>query len=109
MRLDSPRSSVRRQSRRIWAGLSDDAVQSLLTLGILLAPYDGAEALLKPVFGTVADRVGARPVLVAGLWGFALASALYVVVDTPGWLWAACLGQRAAALAFDGCCGANGE
>jgi MFS family permease len=81
-------------------GFSDDAVKSLLTLGALLALYDGAEVLLKPVFGTISDRIGARPVLLAGLVGFALASALYVVADSPGWLWAARLGQGAAASAF---------
>jgi len=81
-------------------GYSEDAVKSLLTLGLLLALYDGAEVLLKPVFGTIADRIGARPVLLAGLLGFALASGLYVVADSPGWLWAARLGQGAAASAF---------
>lgn len=81
-------------------GFSDDAVTSLLTLGLLLALYDGAEVLLKPVFGTIADRIGARPVLLAGLVGFAIASGLYVVADSPGWLWAARLGQGAAASAF---------
>ncbi|TCN42167.1 putative MFS family arabinose efflux permease [Kribbella orskensis] len=79
---------------------SDDAVKSLLTLGFLLALYDGAEVLLKPVFGTIADRIGARPVLLAGLVGFAVASGLYVVADSPGWLWVARLGQGAAASAF---------
>jgi MFS family permease len=79
---------------------SEDAVRSLLTLGVLLALYDGAEVLLKPIFGTVADRIGARPVLLAGLLGFALASGLYVAADSPGWLWVARLGQGAAASAF---------
>ncbi|MEV0975400.1 MFS transporter [Streptomyces sp. NPDC049915] len=77
-----------------------DAVTSLLVLGGLLALYDGAEVLLKPLFGTLADRVGARPVLLGGLLAFAAASALYVAVDRPGWLWAARLGQGAAASAF---------
>jgi MFS family permease len=81
-------------------GFSEDAVKSLLTLGALLALYDGAEVLLKPVFGTIADRIGARPVLLAGLVGFALASALYVIADSPGRLWVARLGQGAAASAF---------
>src|SRR5690349_16042237 len=81
-------------------GFSEDAVRSLLTLGVLLALYDGAEVLLKPLFGWVADRVGARPVLLAGLAGFAVASAAYAVVDSPGWLWVARLGQGAAASAF---------
>ncbi|MFF9110043.1 MFS transporter [Streptomyces sp. NPDC014805] len=77
-----------------------DAVTSLLVLGGLLALYDGAEVLLKPLFGTLADRVGARVVLLGGLLAFAAASALYVAVDSPGWLWAARLGQGAAASAF---------
>ncbi|MGW2705669.1 MFS transporter [Streptomyces sp. NPDC001340] len=81
-------------------GASKDAVTSLLVLGGLLALYDGAEVLLKPVFGTLADRVGARPVLLGGLIGFAAASAMYVVADSPGWLWAARFGQGAAASAF---------
>ncbi|MBP5934630.1 MFS transporter [Streptomyces acidiscabies] len=81
-------------------GFSDDAVTSLLVLGGLLALYDGAEVLLKPVFGTLADRIGARPVLLGGLAAFALASALYAAADSPGWLWAARLGQGAAASAF---------
>ncbi|MEC4017563.1 MFS transporter [Streptomyces sp. H27-D2] len=81
-------------------GFSEDTVTSLLMLGALLALYDGAEVLLKPVFGTLADRVGARPVLLGGLVAFAAASALYVLADSPGWLWAARLGQGAAASAF---------
>ncbi len=36
----------------------DDMANSLLYLGLLLALYDGAEVLLKPVFGTLADKVG---------------------------------------------------
>ncbi|MFF4763975.1 MFS transporter [Streptomyces sp. NPDC001292] len=81
-------------------GFSEDAVTSLLVLGGLLALYDGAEVILKPVFGTLADRIGARPVLLGGLVAFAAASAVYVVADSPGWLWAARLGQGAAASAF---------
>ncbi|MFJ9173948.1 MFS transporter [Streptomyces sp. NPDC102360] len=81
-------------------GFSDDAVTSMLVLGGLLALYDGAEVLLKPVFGTLADRIGARPVLLGGLAAFAAASCVYAVADSPGWLWAARLGQGAAASAF---------
>src|SRR3954452_1414114 len=81
-------------------GFADDAVTSLLVLGGLLALYDGAEVLFKPVFGSLADRIGARPVLLGGLVAFALASAVYVVADSPGWLWAARLGQGVAASAF---------
>ncbi|MFI6922271.1 MFS transporter [Nonomuraea spiralis] len=81
-------------------GFSADAVTSLLVLGGLLALYDGVEVLLKPLFGSLADRIGARPLLLGGLVAFALASGLYVVADSPGWLWAARLGQGAAASAF---------
>ncbi|MEU7070184.1 MFS transporter [Streptomyces narbonensis] len=81
-------------------GFSEDAVTSLLVLGGLLALYDGAEVLLKPVFGSLADRIGGRPVLLGGLLAFAAASALYAIADSPGWLWAARLGQGAAASAF---------
>ncbi|MGP3912648.1 MFS transporter [Nonomuraea sp. 10N515B] len=81
-------------------GQSPDAVTSLLVLGGLLALYDGAEVLLKPVFGTLADRIGARPVLLGGLVAFACASAVYALADNPGALWAARLGQGAAASAF---------
>ncbi|WP_328484792.1 MFS transporter [Streptomyces sp. NBC_00377] len=81
-------------------GHSKDAVTSLMVLGGLLALYDGAEVVLKPLFGTLADRVGARPVLLGGLVAFAAASGAYVVADSPGWLWAARLGQGAAASAF---------
>ncbi|MEU6366650.1 MFS transporter [Streptomyces sp. NPDC046931] len=81
-------------------GDTEDAVTSLLVLGGLLALYDGAEVLLKPLFGALADRIGARPVLLGGLVAFAAVSALYVAADSPGWLWAARLGQGAAASAF---------
>lgn len=81
-------------------GFSDDAVTSLLVLGGLLALYDGAEVLLKPVFGSLADRIGGRPVLLGGLIAFAAASTLYAIADSPGRLWAARLGQGVAASAF---------
>jgi MFS family permease len=66
---------------------------SLLVLGGLLALYDGAEVLLKPVFGTLSDRIGARPVLLGGLAAFAAASVGFAVADDTGWLWLARLGQ----------------
>jgi MFS family permease len=81
-------------------GHSEDAVTSLMVLGALLALYDGVEVLLKPLLGTLADRIGARPVMTGGLIGFAAASTAYVLADSPGWLWAARLAQGAAAAAF---------
>ena len=73
---------------------------SLLELGVLLALYDGAEVLLKPVFGSLSDRVGPRPVLLGGLVGFAIASTGFVVAGQPGWLGIARLAQGASAAAF---------
>ena len=73
---------------------------SLLALGLLLAVYDGAEVALKPVFGSLADRIGARPVLLCGLLAFAAASAAFVLAGDPAWVGLAHFGQGAAAAAF---------
>uniref|UniRef100_UPI0039EFB69E MFS transporter n=1 Tax=Sinomonas sp. G460-2 TaxID=3393464 RepID=UPI0039EFB69E len=61
----------------IAAGLgaeSEDIGLNLLVLGVLLALYDVAEVFLKPIFGTLSDRIGPKPVIVGGLLGFAVAS-----------------------------------
>ncbi|WP_308202458.1 MFS transporter [Lentzea flava] len=70
---------------------------NLLALGLLLAIYDGAEIVLKPVFGSLADRIGPRPVLLGGLMAFAVASAAFVLVDSVA---VARFGQGVAAAAF---------
>jgi len=48
------------------SGYTRERHDSLLVLGVLLALYDGAEVLLKPVFGALSDRAGPRPVLLGG-------------------------------------------
>ena len=79
---------------------------SLLGLGVLLGIYDGAEVLLKPVFGAVVDRRGAKPVMVGGLVAFSLASALFVAGGDAHFLGTARFAQGAAAAAFSPAAGA---
>jgi DHA1 family tetracycline resistance protein-like MFS transporter len=80
--------------------LGPGTLPSLLILGALLAIYDGAEVVLKPILGALSDRVGPRPVLLGGLVAFAACSAAFVLATTPVWLGLARLGQGAAAAAF---------
>jgi len=79
---------------------SGDIGLSLLNLGLLLAVYDLAEVVLKPVFGLLSDRIGAKPVVVAGLFTFALMSLIGLWGADPLVLGLARLGQGAAASAF---------
>ncbi len=73
---------------------------SLWELGLLLGIYDGAEVVLKPVFGALADRTGAKPVMIGGLVLFAAASAAFVIGGDPHLLGAARLAQGTGAAAF---------
>ena len=73
---------------------------TLLNLGILLALYDISEVFLKPVFGALSDRIGAKPVIVGGLMAFAALSLTGLWAADPLMLALARLGQGAAASAF---------
>src|SRR2546421_12208505 len=87
-------------------GYTERQHASLLALGVLLAVYDGAEVILKPVFGSLADRIGPRPVLIGGLLAFTVASAAFVLAGNPALVGVARLGQGAAAAAFSPAAGA---
>ncbi|MFE1169603.1 MFS transporter [Nocardiopsis sp. NPDC058789] len=79
---------------------SDSLGLSLLGLGLMLALYDVAEVVLKPVFGALSDRIGVRPVIFGGLVAFSVASLLALLAPTPLVLGLARVGQGAAASAF---------
>lgn len=50
-------------------------------IGLLIAAYDAAEVVAKPVFGALADRRGMKQTMLAGLAVFILASLAYLWVD----------------------------
>lgn len=50
-------------------------------IGLLIAAYDAAEVVAKPVFGAIADRRGMKQTMLAGLAVFILASLAYLWVD----------------------------
>lgn len=79
---------------------------SLWELGLLLGVYDGAEVVLKPVFGSLVDRRGAKAVMIGGLIAFSVASAGFVAAGRPHWLGVARLAQGSAAAAFSPAAGA---
>lgn len=79
---------------------TDELGLTFLGLGLILAIYDIAEVILKPLFGALSDRIGIKPVIVGGLVVFAAASVLGVYASTPVLLAIARLGQGAAAAAF---------
>lgn len=50
-------------------------------IGVLIAAYDFAEIIGKPVFGALADKQGMKRTMLAGIVVFILASLAYLVVD----------------------------
>lgn len=50
-------------------------------IGVLIAAYDFAEIVAKPVFGALADRRGMKITMLAGIALFTAASLSYMVVD----------------------------
>jgi MFS family permease len=53
----------------------------LAMIGVLIAVYDFAEILAKPVFGFIADRSGMKRTMLLGLAVFSLASLGFFAVD----------------------------
>lgn len=50
-------------------------------IGLLIAAYDAAEVVAKPVFGAIADRRGMKQTMLVGLILFIIASLAYLWVD----------------------------
>lgn len=68
-------------------------------IALLIAVFDLAEVIAKPVFGFIADRKGMKITMVSGLVVFSLSSLLYLVLD-PGLLIVVRLLQGMGAAAF---------
>ena len=54
-------------------------------IGLLIAAYDFAEIIAKPIFGSIADKQGMKKTLLIGIGVFIIASLFYLVVP-PQWL-----------------------
>ncbi len=50
-------------------------------IGLLIAAYDAAEVVAKPLFGAIADRRGMKQTMLAGIALFVIASIAYLWVD----------------------------
>jgi MFS family permease len=50
-------------------------------IGLLIAAYDAAEVVAKPVFGAIADRHGMKQTMLAGIALFVIASLSYLWID----------------------------
>jgi DHA1 family tetracycline resistance protein-like MFS transporter len=64
---------------------SKETGAGLIAIGILIAIYDLAEIILKPMAGVLSKKIGEWTVLRLGLMLFLLASGLYLIID-PSWL-----------------------
>lgn len=53
----------------------------LAVIGLLIAVYDFAEIIAKPVFGALADKQGMKRTMLVGIALFTFASLLFLVID----------------------------
>jgi len=64
---------------------SKETGAGLMAIGVLIALYDFAEIIFKPLAGLLSKKLGEWAVLRLGLVFFFLASGLYLILD-PAWL-----------------------
>ncbi len=78
-------------------GMGVDAFQ----LGVMTAVFSLAQVIAAPLWGRLSDQVGRKPVLIAGMAGYALSYFLIILsVSLPGLLVARVLGGLLSASAF---------
>jgi MFS family permease len=71
-------------------------------VGVLFASFSAMQFLTAPLWGRLSDRVGRRPVILAGLCGSVTAYALFGLADRTPWPLAALFASRIAAGVFGG-------
>jgi DHA1 family multidrug resistance protein-like MFS transporter len=80
----------------VWAGfgavlpylpvfLREEANASVRLIGVIAAAYYVGTFLFSSRLGALSDRVGRKPVIVAGVWIYALSTALFVTTTSPFW------------------------
>ena len=57
---------------------------SVQALGLMSMAFAAAQFLLAPFLGSLADRVGRRPIVLVSLGGFAVANVAFLLVDSAG-------------------------
>lgn len=63
-----------------------DAGAAPIHLGLLLSVYAAASFVCSPLWGALSDRIGRRPVILTGLFGFAVSFVLFGLADHRLWL-----------------------
>ncbi|MCG0314174.1 MAG: MFS transporter, partial [Calditerricola sp.] len=63
-----------------------DAGAAPVHLGLLLSVYAAASFVCSPLWGGLSDRIGRRPVILTGLFGFAVSFVLFGLADHRLWL-----------------------
>lgn len=55
-------------------------------MGLLLTLYSAASFIMSPIWGSWSDRIGRRPIILIGLFGFAVSFFLFGLADERLWL-----------------------
>ena len=80
----------------VWAGfgailpylpvfLKEEAAASIRYIGVIAAAYYVGTFAFSAFLGGLSDRIGRKPVLVAGVWMYGLSTLLFVTTTHPVW------------------------